>query len=305
MSTSTASAASAASTTAASTTADPFRRAPDRHLDVGAGQVAYRRFGRGPDVLFVHGWPVSGATFRCLVPYLAPHVTCHVIDLPGAGDSRFDASTPLSLDDHIRSVRRVIDLLELDDLAVVGHDSGGLIARHAVAGDRRLRALGLVNTEQPQGLGWRFKLFLAPRRLPGFGAALGWVLGQRGLRRNKFVLGDAFADPSRLDGEFDELFLRPLHEQPARLDAALRLLRSFDERHVLALGEVHAKITVPVQLVWGDRDPFFPLARAREMVGTFPDARLHVVEGAGLFVHEERPQEVAQALLPVLVETRQ
>jgi haloalkane dehalogenase len=56
-----------------------------------------------------------------------------------------------------------------------------------------------------------------------------------------------------------------------------------------------------VQLVWGDRDPFFPIARAREMVGTFPDARLHVVEGAGLFVHEERAQEVAQALLPVLV----
>jgi haloalkane dehalogenase len=37
------------------------------------------------------------------------------------------------------------------------------------------------------------------------------------------------------------------------------------------------------------------------MVGTVPDARLHVVQGASLFVHEERPQEVAQALLPVLL----
>lgn len=293
-------ATAAAPSSGPSDAADPFRRAPDRHLDVGAGQVAYRRFGRGPDVLFVHGWPVSGATFRGLVPYLAPHVTCHVIDLPGAGDSRFDASTPLSLDDHIRTVRRVVDQLELDDVAVVGHDSGGLIARHAMAGDRRLRAMGLVNTEQPQGLNWRFRLFLAPRSVPGFGAALGWVLGRPRLRRNKLVLGDAFVDPSRLDGEFDELFLRPLYEQPARLDAALRLLRSFDPQRVLELAEVHARITVPVQLVWGDRDPFFPLAWAKEMVGTFPDARLHVVEGAGLFVHEERPQEVAEALLPVL-----
>ena len=67
------------------------------------------------------------------------------------------------------------------------------------------------------------------------------------------------------------------------------------------LADVHRRITVPVQLVWGDQDPFFPLAWATEMVGTFPDARLHVVEGAGLFCHEERPDEVAAALLPTLV----
>lgn len=58
---------------------------------------------------------------------------------------------------------------------------------------------------------------------------------------------------------------------------------------------------MPVALVWGDRDPFFPVGRAREMADSFPDASLTVVEGAGLFSHEERPAEVAAALLPVLV----
>lgn len=48
-----------------------FRGDPQRFLDVGAGEVAYRRVGIGPDVLFVHGWPVSGATFRTLLPHLA------------------------------------------------------------------------------------------------------------------------------------------------------------------------------------------------------------------------------------------
>ena len=33
------------------------------------------------------------------------------------------------------------------------------------------------------------------------------------------------------------------------------------------------------------------------MVETFPDARLHVVPDAKLFVHEERPDAVAEALL--------
>jgi pimeloyl-ACP methyl ester carboxylesterase len=281
--------------------ADLFRKAPDQLLDVGTGHVAYRRVGSGPDVLFVHGWPASGATFRSLLPYLAPHVTCHLLDLPGFGDSRFDANTPISVANHIHSVKRALDLLGLDRVAVVGHDSGGLIARHAVAGDRRVRAMGLVNTEQPQGLSWRFKMFLLPVGLPGFGAALRWAVGQRGLRRNKFILGDVFVDPALLDGEFDEFFLEPLREQPARLDAAMRLLSSFEERYVRELGELHRKIQVPVQLVWGEQDPFFPVALAREMVSTFPDARLRVVAGAGLFAHEERPREVAEALLPVLV----
>lgn len=284
--------------------ADLFRADPDRFLDVGAGEVAHRRVGTGPDVLFVHGWPVSGATFRLLLPHLVDHVTCHVIDLPGSGSSRFTPDTTLSVDQHITSVRRVLDLLELEEVAVVGHDSGGMIARHAVAGDPRLVAMGLINTEQPHGLSWRFKLFLAARGLPGFGAGLGWVADRPRLRRNRFVLGDAFADSALLDGEFDEFFLKPLRDLPERQRAAVRLLRSFDEQHVRDLPAVHRRITVPVQLVWGDEDPFFPLPWAEEMVGTFPEARLEVIKGAGLFCHEERPSEVAQALLPVLLGER-
>jgi len=288
------------STLTATDAAALFRSAPDRFLDVGAGEVAHRQIGTGPDVLFVHGWPVSGATFRTLLPHLVDHVTCHVIDLPGSGSSRFTDATPLSIDQHIASVRRVVDLLDLDEVAVVGHDSGGMIARHALAGDPRVRAMGLIDTEQPQGLSWRFRLFLAARHLPGFGDGLGWAVARPRVRRNPLVLGGAFDDASLLDGEFDEFFLRPLHEIPARRRAAIRLLRTFDERYVRDLADIHQRITVPVRLVWGDRDQFFPVAWAREMVSTFPDASLEVVAGAGLFAHEERPAEVARALVPFL-----
>lgn len=280
-----------------------FRTEPDRHLDVGAGEVAHRQVGSGPDVLFVHGWPVAGATFRHLLPHLVDHVTCHVIDLPGAGQSRFTATTPLSLDQHIATVRRVVDLLGLDDVAVVGHDSGGLIARHAFAADPRLRALGLIDTEQLHGPSWRFQLFLAGRWLPAFAAGLGWVAGRPRLRRHPLVLGGAFQDRSLLDGEFDELFLRPLHERPERRAAAGALLRTFDRRHLRELAGLHQRLTVPVQLVWGAQDPFFPVAWAEEMVASFADARLAVIEDARLFCHEERPEAVATALLPVLTGT--
>jgi haloalkane dehalogenase len=153
-------------------------------------------------------------------------------------------------------------------------------------------------------LSWRFKLFLSGRNLPGFGATLAWLSGRQRLRRNQFVLGGAFLDKGLLDGEFDEFFLAPLRDRPERLDAAIRLLRSFHTSMVADLGAIHRRLDVPVRLVWGDQDPFFPLAWAEEMVGTFPDADLEVVRGAALFSHEERPAEVAAALLPVLTGTR-
>ena len=280
--------------------ADLFRAEPERWIDVDGAEVAYRRVGTGPDVLFVHGWPVSGATFRLLLPHLVDHVTCHLIDLPSAGSSRVAPGTAPSIDHHIESVRRVLDELALERVSVVGHDSGGMIVRHAVAGDPRLRSMGLIDTEQPR-FSWRFRSFVAGRHVPGFGGALGWLAGQPRLRRNGFVLGDAFADRSLLDGEFDEFFLQPLHTDPVRRRQSMQVLRSFDPRFVHELGDLHRRIEVPVHLVWGDQDRFFPIAWAREMVDTFPDAHLTEIAGAGLFAHEERPAEVAAALLPTLV----
>lgn len=280
--------------------ADLFRQAPERFLDTGRGEVAYRRVGQGPDVLFVHGWPVSSATFRCLLPHLVDHVTCHLVDLPGAGQSRFADDTPLSIANHVHAVRHVVDELGLDHVAVVGHDSGGMIARHALAGDPRVRAFGLIDTEQTSGPGWQFKMFLAGRHVPGFGRGLAWVSGVRSLRRNRLVLGGAFVDRTLLDGEFDEFFLAPIRDSAAYRTATMKLLKSFDYGLIRQLPDLHRRIDVPVQLVWGANDPFFPVRWAREMVSTFAHAELAVIDGAALFSHEERPAEAAAALLPVL-----
>ena len=276
-------------------------RDPPEHIPFNGGAVAYRRVGSGPDVLFVHGWPVSGATYRQLLPHLAPHVTCHVIDLVGAGDSRFGRDSELSFDNHVQAVRHVVDTLGLESVSLVGHDSGGLIARHAMAGDPRLRSMVLANTEQPQGLTWLFRNFVLMGKLPGFAHLLAWIGMNRSLRRSPLAFGGCFTDRSLLGGEFEEFFLAPLRDNADLRWATGRLVRTFRTRFVYELGALHQKIDAPVQLVWGENDPFFPLAWAREMVSTFSNAQLHVVSGAKLFVHEERPEEVATAMLPTIL----
>ncbi|WP_454829855.1 alpha/beta fold hydrolase [Paraburkholderia xenovorans] len=41
------------------------------------------------------------------------------------------------------------------------------------------------------------------------------------------------------------------------------------------------RISQPVLLLWGDADPFSPVAVGRRILDLFPDARLHVVAGGG------------------------
>lgn len=277
-----------------------FKTEPN-YLKVDQGALAYRKVGRGPDVLFVHGWPVTSATFRKLLPRLAPHVTCHLVDLLGVGDSRFERSTPLNLAHHIQTIREAVDPLALHDFSVVGHDSGGLIARHAFASDSRVRSMVLINTEQPQGLSAPFRRFLRMAKLPFFELALGWAVMRRWLRRSSLLLGECFVDRARLDGEFERYFLEPLNRDRKRRWAAAELARNFDLSFVHGLHDVHKQIAAPVKLVWGEDDVFFPVERAREMLNAFPDATLHVVKGGKLFCHEEQADEVADAMLPTLL----
>lgn len=279
---------------------EAFRQPPSTFIDTPSGRVAHRVFGSGPDVLFVHGFPVSGATFRRVIPGLADHVRCHVLDLPGAGSSEFTRTPNLGVGGHIAAVRVAMDTLDLEDVAVVGHDSGGLIARHALAGDPRVRAFALIDTELPGMPGWRFRSFLEAARVPGIGAILGWASRHPFVARNPFVFGGAFHDRSHLEGEFTDLFLTPLGASADRQWAVQQMLRSFDLDLLRRLPDVHARITVPVRLVWGERDVFFPVDRARAMVDTFPDATIVTIADAGLFPHEEAPDAVVAALLPAL-----
>ena len=281
--------------------ADLFRQPPERFIDTGGGAVAYYRVGSGPDVVFSHGWPAGAATWRGVLPHLAPHVTCHIIDHLGAGQSRFDRATRISLESHAQALRDVVDELGLDDFAVVGHDSGGMIARYAFAGDDRVRGWGLVATEQPPKPHWRFSSFLAIRHVPRFEQLIARVFAMPRLRRNKFLGGDLFHDRDLLGGEFEEFFLRPLAENAERRWAAGEFGRNFDMGKFAGLTELHGKIDEPVSLVWGDKDPFFPVARTRAMLPEVGGpVSLEVIPNGKLFVHEEFPEPTAAAFLSTI-----
>lgn len=281
-----------------------FRRGPHYRINVGHSQLAAWRFGSGPDVVFIHGWPLHAATFRRVVAVLADRYTCHLFDLPGAGATETTDPSAIALDRHVATARAAIDTLMRDPIhgstnpsggyALIAHDSGGLIARAIAADDPRVRGVVLGNTEIPGHMPFLVLVYMLMAKLPGGTAIVRRMLGSRWLRRSPLVFGGCFADTRAIEGEFTELFVQPMVRSKRIAAAQMRLAASINKGQVAGLVKLHQRIRAPVQLIWGVDDPFFPLARARGMVDQFAGgATLHEIPRAKLFVHEERAAEFA------------
>ncbi len=276
-----------------------FAAGPHGRIDVGHSRLAHWRFGAGPDVVLVHGWPLHGATFRRVIAALAGDFTLHAVDLPGTGMTEWDDRSPTDLPSHVATVRRAVDTLGLSRYALLAHDSGGTIARMVAAGDGRVRGLVLGNTEIPGHDSALLRALVLSARAPGARLTLFGPLRSRRYRRALF--GACFTDPAYVEGEFRDLFVRPLFRSARVAEGQLGFLRTLDLGLVHALAGVHARIHAPVLCVWGDRDRWFPIARARAMLPQFPaGAELVEIAGARVFVHEDRAAELAAAALPFL-----
>jgi pimeloyl-ACP methyl ester carboxylesterase len=277
-----------------------IRKGPTRTVVAGPSRIATWRFGAGPDLLFIHGWPLHAATWRAIVPALSRHFTCHLIDLPFAGQTSTPLRARLGLPGYVDAIETVADTLDLRVYGMVAHDSGALMARELAArhGDR-VRALVLGNTEIPAHVPWQMAVYLALGRLPGGPRLLGWSMRSRLVRRSALGFGVCFEDAAFMDGDFGEWFVRPL--QTGDDHGQLNLLRDFDSSAVSGLKQVHARIAAPVRLVWGTDDTFFPLAKAEAMLDQFAGpADLRTIEGAKLFGHEDHPEAFVGACLPFL-----
>lgn len=280
-----------------------FRAPPHAHVDIGHSRLAYWRFGNGPDLVFVHGWPLHAATFRELVPRLAERFTCHLLDLPGAGQTECSASTPIDLAGHAASLRAAIAQLGLARYALLGHDSGGAIARLVAADNASVRALVLSGTEVPGHHTPLIGFLKAMASLPGGADLVLATMRVPWLRRSSLGFGGCFRDTRLIDGEFRELFLAPMFASRALAARQFDLLRNFDFALIDGLREVHGRIRAPALLVWGEHDPIFPLAKARAMAAQFAGgARFEVIAGGKTFVHEEEPAALARVALPFLLE---
>ena len=274
---------------------------PAQMVDTGSERIACRRFGSGPPLLLVHGFPLSGFTWRKVLPDLAQRHTCFVPDLPGMGESTWTDATDWSFPGQARTLKRLADGLGLARYDLLAQNTGGTFARLLAIDDvARVGRVVLVNTEIPNHRPPWIPLYQFLMTLPGAQAAFGLLMRSRWFLRSGMGFGGCFRDLDLLDGAFHEQVVEPLLRSPTRMDGLARYLTGLTWAPVDALATEHARLTMPVLLVWGADDPTFPIALARAMLAQLPNARLVEIPGARLLAHEEKPAEVARAALEFL-----
>jgi haloacetate dehalogenase len=101
-------------------------------IKISDNSIFVRRYGKGPGILLVHGFPRTSLMWRFLAPKLAKDHTVICVDLPGYGRS----GTPASTDDHFPYSKRamanglveVMRQLGFATFTLIGHDRGGRVS---------------------------------------------------------------------------------------------------------------------------------------------------------------------------------
>jgi pimeloyl-ACP methyl ester carboxylesterase len=259
--------------------------------------IRYHVVGDGRPVVFVHGVYIGGSIWdevaarldgmRCIVPTWP--FGAHRDPAPDADVSARAAA---------RRIPGLLQALDLHEVTLVGNDTGGGLCLAALGSDHpgvaRIGRLVLTNCDSyehfpPKGFD---KIAAVARRVPPIGTGLLWLFTTKPGQR--MFLKSVCTNPPTGDAA-RRVFEAFPDSQGARRDA-LRLTQSLEPSVTLdAVGALKA-FTNPVLLAWGDQDKLFPLDHARRLEADFPDARLHVIEGASTYVMLDRPAELAAAI---------
>lgn len=244
-------------------------------------------------VVFVHGNPGSGSDWNTLLNDVAAHTQVIAPDMPGFAAAEMRRNIDYTVAGYARHLGGMLDQLGIERVHLVAHDFGGpwALTWAATAKPHRVASFTLINTGVLQDYRWHRLARIW--RIPVLGE-----LFQLAARRAAVRALLAHDNPG-LSRSWAEHLTR-LFLPAGTKRAILRLYRSTD---VDALAELTDGLRVhdaPCQVIWGTADVYLPTEQAHRQTEVFPAAQVHLIEGAGHWVWLERPDEVADLVLPFL-----
>ena len=260
--------------------------------------IYFKDWGTGPVVTFSHGWPLQADAWDSQMLFLAKRgfrVIAH--DRRGHGRSS-QTWGGNDLDTYADDLAELIEYLDLNEITMVGHSTGGgevtrYIGRH---GNKRVRKAVLIGAIPP--------IMVQSDKNPG-GLPLSVFDGIRaGVAENRAQFfrdlslpfyGYNKPDAKISDGVRDEFFREGMQSS---MIASYDCVKAFSETD---LTEDLKKIDVPTLVLHGDADQIVPIADSAYLSSKIiKTARLQVIEGAPHGMCTTRADEVNQALLEFL-----
>lgn len=256
----------------------------DRRLDVGGRQVHVLETGHGPPLVLLHG---TGGPGLFLLPLLErlERVRAIAADRPGQGLSD---PTELPRERFRRAavawIDRLLDVLELDSAALLGHSMGGLWSLwYTLARPERVRRLVLLGGT-PSLPRTRVPLPFRVMVLPGVGALLQRMPSTpksvtqfaRLVGEGQTVVGDTL-DVLVAAGN-DRMAAGTSRDEARAIISPFAIVAPSRFRPQMRVQpEELQRVAAPTLLIWGDRDPVGDATVARATAETIPDARLEVL----------------------------
>lgn len=267
-----------------------------RHeIDLPAGRIRYREAGQGKPVVFVHGYLVDGRLWDGVVDALSDRCRCIAPDWPIAAQQiAMKPDADLSPYGIAAIIDSFLAALELDDVTVVGNDSGGAMSQVlATRHPERVGRLVLTNCDThdnfPPGI---FKTMPPIAKLPGGMALLAAPFRIPALARAAFKPFTKTGIPAELVASW----MAPALSDPGVKRDAKKVTTGMNKRYTLEAAEKLSASQLPLLLTWAPGDKLFPISYAQRLEREVPNARLVEIPDARTFVPMDQPGRLADEI---------
>lgn len=280
----------------------------EHRVPTAAGNLYVRDYpGQGPAFVLLHGFPDNGHIYDDLIPHLvAGGRRAITIDFLGFGASDKPEGALYSFAQQRGDVMAVLQALDLDKVVLVGHDAGGPAALNlALFHPERVASVVLMNVFYGEAPG-----LLVPELIELFSHKPLQALAQHFLTspqhfawllefQRQLLLADASpAGQARYQELLGPLIDANFRQSPSAAMAFAQMTAQLKDEVAANTGRLVAlrRSAVPVQFIWGRRDPYLHLTMAAFLQAQLRDASLHALD-AGHWPQIDAAEEVARLML--------
>ena len=266
----------------------------NRTVETLAGEVAYGIAGSGPPLILAHGWPWSSFSWHRVIPALSKSFTVHWYDMPGFGRSAMHPDRPTSLDVQGEVFAQMLRYFGAERPVVVAHDFGGAVTlrAHLLHGSD-YDQLVLMNVVAVRPWGSEFFDHVG-RHVDAFTGLPAHI--HEGIVR-AYIRGALKSEIA--EDDFAALCSPWLSEE-----GQISFYRQFeqaDERYTAEIEPMYSDLRCATHILWGEDDPWIPLARGRRLSKLMPSASFSTMPGVGHLPQLESPDIVCGELASALI----